>query len=279
MSTEKKYKHLVLSGGGIKGLSHLAVLKSLIDNKFIDKIETLIGVSAGAIIGVFIVIGFSIDEVIDFILELDFKKLVKPDVLLFADKCGIETGLTIYKLLEEIITKKTGVKKITFKQLFDLTQINFRVLGTCLTTKECVIFDHENTPDMSVSMAIRISISIPGFFTPITLDDKKYIDGAAMNNYPIDLLADKIDDTIGILLCNEYDTTYSYPEQFFSAVINLLMHNYYKNSYNLFPDNTIYVKQKNKISSVNFEINNNIKKSILDSGYEAAAEFISKLKK
>ena len=34
-------------------------------------------------------------------------------------------------------------------------------------------------------MAIRISISMPGFFTPVTIDNKKYIDGAILDNYPI----------------------------------------------------------------------------------------------
>jgi len=59
----KKYKYgLALSGGGIKGLAHLGIIKALNEEGIYPEIIT--GVSAGAIAGVFIADGHSPDEII-----------------------------------------------------------------------------------------------------------------------------------------------------------------------------------------------------------------------
>lgn len=274
-----QYKNLVLSGGSIKSISQIGAIKKLIDEKLIDisKLKALAGTSAGSLIGLLIVLGFSIDEIWEFIYCLNMGNMVKPDILLFLRKCGVETGQIIHNLIEEILTKKTGIKHINFRQLYEITNVHFTVVGSCLTTKQIIYYDHINTPNFKVSMAIRISIGIPGFFIPITIENKKYIDGGVLNNYPMNLFDDKLEETIGILICNEFNTNYKYPEQYFMAVMNLFMYNYYEKTAKQYASNTIYInKTIDGVSMVNFDIDNNIKIELYNCGIEAVEEFIKK---
>lgn len=278
--SEPKYRNLVISGGSVKGISHIGAVKHLIDEKLLDfsKLKSVAGTSAGSLFGLLIVLGFEIEEIWNFIYCLDMKKIVKPDFFMFLNKCGVESGQTIHNLFEEILTKKTGIKHINFRQLFELTKIHFIVVGSCLTTKEVIYYDHINTPTFKVSMAIRISISMPGFFVPVTIDDKKYIDGGILNNYPMNLFEDRIDETIGILICNEYSTNYNYPEEYFMAVMNLFMHNYYQKTFEQYKENTIYVKESpENVNAFNFNVDSKTKLNLYNNGIASAEEFVKRL--
>ncbi|AVL94756.1 phospholipase [Moumouvirus australiensis] len=277
--SEPKYKNLVLSGGSVRGISHIGAIKVLIDKKLLDlkKLEAVAGTSAGSIIGLLIVLGFDIDEIWEFVLELDMKKVVNPDIFLVLSKCGVETGRILYNLFEEILYTKTNHKHINFKQLYDLTKIKFIVVGSCLTTKKPIYYDYVNTPNFKVSMAIRISIGMPGFFAPVDIDGNKYIDGAILDNYPISLFNDQLDQTIGILICNEYNTNYKHLEQYFFAVINLFMYQYYLRTSGQYIENTICVtKSPENVFVFNFDLDNDTKIKIFNCGMEAAQEFIEK---
>lgn len=276
----RTYKHLVISGGSIRAVSQVGALQKLIDEKIIDikEIKSIAGASAGSLFGSLIVLGFTCEQIWEFLLALDLKKLVKPDLFLFFKKCGVETGQIIYDLIEEIFAKKTGIKNITFKQLYEITQIHFIVVGSCLTTKVSVYYDYKNTPDFKVSLAVRISIGMPGFFVPVIIDGHKYVDGAILNNYPMNIFKDKMDETIGILICNEYNTDYKYPEEYFMAVMNLFMNNYFKETRTKYADNTVYIKKEvSNMNVFNFDLDNATKHKLYQAGITGAEEFIERL--
>lgn len=270
------YQNLVLSGGSIKGISQIGAIKYLVDEKILDltKIKAVAGSSAGCITAVLIVLGFTPDEIWDFIYQLDFKKLVNPNIGMFLEKCGIESGKIIYRLIEEILATKTGIKQINFKQLYEITKIHLTIVGSCLTTKETIYYDYRNTPSFSVSLALRISIGMPGFFTPVTINNKKYLDGAVMNNYPMNLFKDQLNKTLGILIYSNYDTNYRYPEEYFMAVFNLFMYNYYHKNIRKYSENTVLIKEvPNNLSIFSFNIDNKTKTQLFQSGIKAAQQF------
>ena len=60
----KVYEKLVISGGGIKGLSGLGALQYLEDNKLLESINTYIGTSIGGIILYLLAIGYKPIEII-----------------------------------------------------------------------------------------------------------------------------------------------------------------------------------------------------------------------
>lgn len=275
---EPKYKNLVLSGGSIRGISLVGAVKKLVDLNLINlkKLKAVVGTSAGAMLALLIVLGYTIDEIWNIVYFLDMGKMVNPNVLLFLKKCGVETGQLIYDFFENHLLEKTKISNINFQQLYQITNIHLTIVGSCLTTKQAIYYDHINTPNFKVCMALRISIGIPGFFTPIVIGDKKYIDGGVLNNYAMNLFEDRLEETIGVLISNEYSTDYEYPEQYFIAVLNLLLHNYYTMSYKRYKNNTVYVtKSPIKLSPINFNIDNHIKIALFKYGIEAVEEFIS----
>lgn len=277
MDDNKMYTNIVFSGGSTKGIAHIGAIQRLIDEKLVDltKIKAIAGSSAGSMIGFLIVIGFTIPEIWDFIKTLDFIKIVNFDINLYT-KCGVDDGIIICNLIEEILTKKTGTKHINFKQLFDLTNIDFTVVGTCLTDKKVIYYNHINTPTFKVSIAIRISIGMPGYFVPVDIDGKKYIDGSCLNNYPMNLFEDDLANTIGIRICSELDTNYNCPEQYLIAIKNLFMSQYYATETNKYIDNTIFVDKVCNMFAFSFDIDLETKMGIYQAGIDAVECFIKK---
>lgn len=277
MSKSKKYKNIVLSSGGVKGISQIGALQKLIDCELIelDKIEGVIGSSVGSLIGLCVTLGFTIQEIWEYIYGIDTTEVIKPNAMLLLTKGGIDNGQFIYNMIENKIYEKTQNRHINFKQLYQLTNIDFKVIGSCLTTKECVVYDHINTPTFKVAVAVRISVSVPGILTPVTINNKKYIDGAVINNYPMELFEDRIDDTIGILINDNFNTDCHYPEEYFLALMNLFMYQYYKNSSTKYEKNTIVINNKTDVPLFSFGIKNKIKEELYQNGMNAVENFIN----
>jgi len=275
-----KYKNIVLSGGGVYGVCHIGVLQRLCDIGLVklDELEAIAGTSAGAIVACLICAQFKIEEIWEFIKCIDTRKLVDPDIFMLFKDCGIETGKTLYYLLEDILSQKTGIAKITFRQLYEKSHIKFIAVGTCLTTKEIVYYDYERTPDFSVSMAVRISIGVPGIFIPVEIDGKKYIDGGILNNYAMNLFKGEEETTIGSLIYSDYKTDYRYPEEYFMAIINLFMHYFYNKKEEKYSKNTILVKKNEgeEQSFFNFDVSYEFKLSMYESGIQSVDDYLKR---
>jgi len=284
------YLHLVLSGGSTKGIAHIGAVQRLIDLNLLNlsKLKSITGSSVGSIIGCLFAIGFTPSEVWEFIFKIDLKKIVEPNILLFITKCGVDTGKIMFNLIEEILTKKTGIKHINFKQLYVLTGITLTAVGTCLTDRKAVYYNHINTPTFKVSMAIRISMGIPCFFVPIDIDGKKYIDGCILNNYPMNIYDSKnidlfpnsgasegeLERTIGILIRIDYNTSYTCPEEYLRALMHLFMFQYYIHEEKTYLENTIRVnKNLDNLSPVSFDLSDEMKQNIYQAGIDAVDVF------
>lgn len=274
----RQYTNIVLSGGSTKSIAQIAVLQTLIDNNRLDitKLKKIIGVSAGAIIGLFLVLGYDPQYIWNFVYEKKLSELINPDILMFISKGGFDDGYRIYNMIENILYEKTKIKHISFKQLHDITGINFMVIGSCLTTKQQVVFNHINTPNLKVSIAMRITIGIPILFTAFELNGNKYIDGGVLNNYPMNLVEDEIDESIGILIMNDYKTTYEDTAQYLMSVINLCAHAYFNKYENMYSNNTILINNlPDNISIINFDISQESKLKLYDCGIKSCLKFLS----
>ena len=59
---------------------------------------------------------------------------------------------------------------------------------------------HKTYPDLSLYKAIRMSISIPFYFTPVEYNGNLYVDGGCVDDFPLHKFKHKIDNVIGILI-------------------------------------------------------------------------------
>ena len=105
------------------------------------------------------------------------------------------------------------------------------IVATNISDGTETIFNKDNTPDYDVIDCIIASCSIPGLYPPFELGNNQYIDGFLVNNHPIDIFKDDLENTIGICVT----TSKNYKD--------LILNNYI---YNLFTILTISKERENK---------------------------------
>lgn len=196
-------KTLCLSGGGINCLSFIGALEYLEKCNYINlkEINNYIGTSGGSILCLFLVLGYSLKEIKDFIFKFDFNPLNSIDnnnldnILI---NFGINNGDSFIIIFINLIKSKYNIENINFIDLYKITKKKLNIIGTNFTKscEEC--FNYETTPFMSVIIALRISISIPIFFAPIYYNNNYYIDGGVYNNFGLNY--SDINNTLGICI-------------------------------------------------------------------------------
>lgn len=183
---------LVVSGGGIKSIAALGSLKVLEEKGILKNIKKYAGTSAGGIIVSLLVIGYTPDE----INELIFSKIGSyTNESLYKIPCnmiynyGIYSGDKMISFLEGFFEKKSYSKKITFKELYERTNKILVMTGTSLSIRDTIFFNYQTTPNLEVIKAIRITASIPLYFTSVRYlhEEKEHLmcDGGVLSNFPL----------------------------------------------------------------------------------------------
>jgi NTE family protein len=275
-SNEEKIKNiLVLSGGGIKGICHIGALKALQDLKKIDNIKTISGTSIGALVGFLFSIGYSPDDLFNFILLFDFKKL-KPNPINVFEKYGIDNGDKFIVIMNQMLKTKNIDDKINFKQLYQKTGINLIINASCINDKQVYYFSHKTHPDMSVVLAVRMSIAVPIYFAPVIYDNKMFVDGGCIDNYPIQLFSDNLEHVIGIHLAGVKNnvTSIKNPEEFIINLVQCLQEGVSKNSIKGFEKQTINIITPG-LNLLDLSIDNKKKQELYDCGYNTTVRTIT----
>lgn len=262
-------KHLALSGGGLKGIAYIGVYKALTELGVL-KLESIAGSSIGALAGLFVVLGFTPDELYSFVTSFNFNDIKEFDFINFLSNWGIEKGDKVIKFLQAFMRHKTGHSDLTFKQLYERYPIKLTMVTSLLNRHRPVYMNHELTPDEYVIWSIRKSISIPLFFTPIKdKDNNCYVDGGLLDNFPIAQCPDT-EETLGIYFG---ETNEEYPIDSFE---DFLMNNLF-GIFNLNCRNSIQSVKKARLININTHSNSaynlfldyDTKKNLYDSGYQS----------
>jgi NTE family protein len=198
--------HLVLSGGGMRGVIFIGALRYIYINNINKNIKHIAGCSIGAFIGLMIVFKLTIEEMEEILYiskndselcHLSIKKYIKliTEYGLFNTEIFIKHLKNVVKkkypemcLLNEYNTQDIS-ETITFSQLSKSFGINIYISCTNINTCKNEIFSIENTPNICVYKACCASMAIPLLFKPINIDDYYYYDGALTNNFPIKIFA------------------------------------------------------------------------------------------
>lgn len=161
---------LTLGNGSARGLAHIGVLKALEEKNI--KIDFIAGSSIGALIGAAYASGMSVERMEELALEIDLKKIAQ----LFISKPAF-TGLINGKSIKNYILSHIG--NPDFSQL----KIPFVAAATDIDTGETVVLNKGSVVD-----AVRASISIPGIFAPVKMNNRLLIDGGVTLPLPIRLV-------------------------------------------------------------------------------------------
>lgn len=244
------FKNLVLEGNGMAGLTYIGVLKILEDKDMMKNFINFAGTSSGAIMVSLISIGYSSEEIYNIINDLDWNKMVQRrnwfyQLFHFWKKYGLFKYDNIENTIKSFFLNKLGKSDLTFREHYEITQKKLILVGVNITKKQNEYFSVDETPDMSVIKAIKISSSFPFIFDPIKHNDMLYIDGGIMNNFPIEYFGYNNTETLGINLIddktNNNDEKISNIFDYGFNIINsiLLIQEHCDMNYKI---NTIYIK-------------------------------------
>ncbi|HET6330744.1 MAG TPA: patatin-like phospholipase family protein [Holophagaceae bacterium] len=192
---------LALSGGGARGVAHMGVLERLDEDGI--PVDAVTGTSIGAFIGGLYAAGYSGREIeelfrtqdlsrafLDHLRRQPGKTLAEQEdsdaslVSLESDPDGrfrfaqgLQSGLPIQRVLESLFARAAYFSEGDFDRL----RAPFRALATNLQTGQGRVFA---TGDLAES--IRASMTVPGGFRPVTIDGQPFVDGALVENLPVD---------------------------------------------------------------------------------------------
>lgn len=168
---------IALSGGGIRGVAHLGVLKAL--NEAGIHPDYVSGTSAGAIAGTLYCYGYTPDEIFELIVRTKFFKFLRPAI----SWKGILTMEVIEPLYGQYIQTNN------FAEL----KVPLFIAATNLSKGHVAYFS-----EGEIIRPLMASSCIPGVFDPIIMHDELYVDGGVLNNMPIDPLEELCEVIIGV---------------------------------------------------------------------------------
>jgi NTE family protein len=192
---------LVLGGGGARGAAHIGVLREL--ERLNIPIDAVAGTSMGAIVGGLYASGKTPAELEEVISSLDWSAAFKDssgredlryrrkqDDAAFPMKLelglrdgeillpkGLLQGQRLGLILRELTLHVAEIDN------FDQLPIPFRAVASDIVSGEAVVM---GSGDLAV--AIRASMSAPGVFAPVRIDDKVLVDGGLVGNVPIEAI-------------------------------------------------------------------------------------------
>ncbi|MDF3078116.1 MAG: patatin [Sphingobacteriaceae bacterium] len=167
---------IVLSGGGIRGIAHLGVLKAFADAGI--QFCHISGTSAGSIVGALFAEGHDPEVILQEFKRTSLKRLLRS----LPAASGLLSLAPTRDLFLEYIPHNTFEG---LKTPLSVTATNFS-RGVLRNFKSGELIP-----------AIQASSAVPGFFKPIMIDGEMYLDGGILDNFPVEPLKKRCDFIIG----------------------------------------------------------------------------------
>lgn len=297
-----KLDSICVEGGGVKGVAYTGWVYALEERGLMPYIKTSAGSSAGALSCVFVSVGYSARAIEEIMLFLDFNQFKFTNGFFnklwrIYKKGAIYDGSKLEEWVDRIIYEKTGIKNMTFKDLYKFCGFNLILTATCVELSRTIYFNYRQFPNQKISQICRASMTIPGFWDPVVLklnlegETKKYhfVDGGMLDNYPIHLFEDKLNRVIGFKLISideEYDEkeekiVFTKPKldngidfaiQYIKIYMNAMENKHVNSKY---WDRTVPIPTKD-ISAIDFDIDEKIKTDLINEAYKATNNWLDK---
>ena len=194
------FTNLVFEGGGVKGIAYVGAMEELNKLGILDNIQRIGGASAGAINAILGGLNYTPEETKKILWDLDFKKIMDDswgiirDIKRLKENFGWYKGDFFREWIGNIIKSKTGNADSTFDDLEKYRKGGKKIFKdmffvvTNLSTGFSEVFSAEHTPRACIADAVRLSMSIPFFFSAKRgVRGDVYSDGGVLDNYPVKL--------------------------------------------------------------------------------------------
>ncbi len=249
---------LCISGGSHRGIAFIGSLKCLEDNKLLDrhKLKKVVGVSISSLILFLYLIGYELDVIMNKIIETDLSQFQDIQIQSYS----ILNGEKFRKWMYDFISTRID-PTITFLEFKNKYKIDLIISITSLD--DGIIYaNFESKPTMKIYDAIVASMNLPFIFPPYNIDDKLYIDGGILDNFPMHLLDI---DGFGIRIEKQKKielNMFNYPLKLFNIVRDYIDKISKTNHKNII---TIFINDANVL---NFNLNIDDKITLYRIGYD-----------
>lgn len=184
------WQNIVIEGGGSKGIACLGALDYLYTQtpERITSVKRYAGSSAGSLIALFLVLGYTPREVLQIVMANTSRNMRSnwfwyPSNIM---SCfGLNTRSRFIKYVKKYFKQKHFDPRVTFQQLYERTEKTLVITGTNISKRKVDYFSHITSPDMPVIDAIQASVNIPYYFTKFNYKGDYYIDGGVLMNFPL----------------------------------------------------------------------------------------------
>ena len=210
-------EYLVIGPGAMGYFAMLGYLKTI--EPSLKNVKEISGASAGAIIAIFLALGYSVDDILEISLREDISDLVKLNLKCFIDKFGFIDIDPIREKFKDVFGYNP-----TFSQLKKKIYIS----SFCVNTSRTEYFSVDTHPEMRVIDALCMSITVPFLFSSVKYNDRTYIDGGTIEQFPMTPFIDKKPDKIlciKLKMDTQYIESIDTPREFAEALIASTLNN------------------------------------------------------
>lgn len=190
---------VALSGGGALGLAHIGVLRYFEEHHI--PVDDVAGTSMGGLVGGLYSTGMDSQQITALVHQIDFDSLLSPNpkftdqpivekqkwnrtfgdlTFRFGKKFSLPSGLNSGESISLLLSRAT----LAYSNLHDFDELPtpFRCVATDLISGKAVVLH-----DGSLALAMRATMSIPGYFTPVKLDGMVLVDGGIVQLVPVEV--------------------------------------------------------------------------------------------
>jgi NTE family protein len=248
----------------------------------LSQITKYSGVSAGAIIATCLAIGYTLQELKDIVMKMDFasvQDIGEDSPIHLLELYGFDSGEKLLRFIRALVKVKGYSDTTTFMDLSSAGCPQLVMWATELESGTLRRFSAADTPSYTICGALRASVSIPILFAPILAEDTGHllIDGGVLNHYPIAYLAD--DEREGVLgFYARNITTYDSPTDivdYLKAFIGLILRSKNDDTPDIFREKTILIETEPVTSAASFSLSTEYKIALIEKGAIAAKKWLA----
>ena len=274
----------IFGGGGIRGLCYCGAYKALSEHNI--SLTGCAGSSIGAVFASLLAIGYSYDEIYEILSNTGFEMFIDINIDL-KKELAISKGKIFLDWIRDKIEKKFYGEKYQKGSMppvkFSDVKSKLIIYSVDLTNLKFQEFSDLKTPDFEIASAVRASVSMPGLFTPLEINESLIVDGDLLKSTPLWRVTNSIknlDERIIEFRLEDNETSkkivnsLDYLNRVYNAICGFAT-DYIVDLYNE-KDKFDYIKINTKdVSVVDFLISKEKKKELFDIGYAATKKYLS----
>lgn len=192
---------VAFGGGSARGIAHVGVIKWFEEHHV--PIDVAAGTSMGGLIGGAFASGMSAEELRVLIASIDWDQMFGSSSFPFKNvrrkedgrdlparlEFGLKRGLVLPTALNsgqqvDLLLARIAAAYYDLDS-FDTLPTPFRTVAVDLKTGTRVVMDRG-----ALAPAMRATMSLPGIFPPVEIEDRVLVDGGALDNVPADVVRD-----------------------------------------------------------------------------------------